>query len=124
MFLAPFVFFGYETIITVPGKIFSLIEVFPITILFSTVFSFPTLIAAILILKFNVYFGLNSLSLKVVIWSVWLIGIYVTLKLIGGSVIPVFIICYLTAAFISVIILEFREIFNLKNFYKKDKIED
>jgi hypothetical protein len=106
--IAPFVYGGYELYSEVPGQVASILEVFPVIILFSIFFSLPTLILTFFMIKSNKHFGSKSLTLKLVIWSVLIIGIIVTLQLIGGSLIPTLTISYTAAVSISVLILELR----------------
>jgi len=106
LLIAPFVHGGYELFNGVPGQIFGLLELFPIIILFSIFFSLPTLTLTYFIIKLNKYLGLKNLTIKLVIWSIWIIGIIMTLQLIGGSLIPALTLSYSVAALTSVMILE------------------
>ena len=106
--LAPFVFSGYELLFEVPGKVISPIEIYPVMIIFTALFSLPTVISAIVIIKLNKNFGLKNMTLKILIWILWLTGIVLSLQLLGGSIIPALTISFIAAAIISVLIIEIR----------------
>ena len=106
IFISPFALVVYELYIKISGQVFSFLDFFPIIILFSIFFSLPTLILSYFMIKLNKHIRLKNLTIKLVVWSVWVIGIIVTLQLISGSLIPVLTISYSVAALISIITLE------------------
>jgi hypothetical protein len=107
--LAPIVFIGNTLYNSESNQILSLIEIIPIVLLFSIFFSLPILITLYIIIKSNKYLNLNNLTLKILIWFISIVGIIVTLKLIGGSFKPTLTNSYSFAVIISIIIIELRK---------------
>lgn len=91
-------------------EIVSLLEVYPITLLFSIAFSMPTLI--IYVASFNLLARLNwSYTFKkLILITVSVLGIFITQSIIGGSLSKEIIIAYAFTALIVGFLLRLKEI--------------
>jgi hypothetical protein len=106
LFLAPFTSQTIEYIWGEnPHQVVGLLEVYPIVLLFSIVFSLPTffvyMICFNLLTKQNINFAIS----KVVLITVSVLGIYITQSIIKGSMSQDIIIAYsVTTIFVGLIL--------------------
>lgn len=106
LMLSPLMTEIYKHFIQYESSIFSILELYPMTVVISAVYSIPTLIASFLLIKLNTYFELSDLSLKLLILLVSLIGININLSLIGGSITPFLRVSYSLTLLILFLMLE------------------
>lgn len=104
--LAPFIGGTYEILNNTPGLVVGLLEVFPITLLFSIVLSIPTLLAVLLVSKLLKNSKISLWVKKLIVLVLTIVGIIVTLCLLGGSLIPTLMFSYAISALLSTLILE------------------
>ena len=94
---------------TNPHQIVGLLEVYPITVLFSVAFSIPTFLFYLtcfyLLLKQDINFAIS----KVVLISISVLGIYITQTLIKGTMSQDIIIAYSVTAIIVGLVLRIRK---------------
>jgi len=106
LLLAPFVYAVYELVVGVDGQVVTLLEVLPITLIFSIAFSLPTLLIAFLVNKLNSVQFFSFRVRKLINVIVAAIGLIITLLIIRGSLIPTLIKTYLISLGIAAIIME------------------
>ena len=106
LLLAPFFYAVINLIKNVDGQIVTLLEVFPITLIFSFLFSLPTLLITYLTNKFITEQNCSTSIQKIVNISLAGIGLTCTLLIIKGSLIPTLIKTYIISLLISAIVLE------------------
>lgn len=86
LILAPFLLWLYEIIFSpISGLVVGLFEVYPITFIFSFLFSLPTVIVYLLIFKLLIKQNINPALSKIILISLTVIGITSTILIIGGS---------------------------------------
>ncbi|OYX85186.1 MAG: hypothetical protein B7Y83_05570 [Flavobacteriales bacterium 32-34-25] len=102
LLLGPFIsqILMYITILH-PNKIVGLLEVYPIAIIFSIVFSIPTYIIYAFIYYYFSNKILTVLFTKTILISLAVIGIFATLKIIGGTISLDIAISYSIASIIT-----------------------
>ena len=106
LLVAPFVYPIYELLVGVEGQVVTLIEVLPITLIFSIIFSLPTLLIAIFINKLTYKKNISNRIRKSINISIAVLGLICTLLIIKGSLIPTLIKIYFISTIISAIIIE------------------
>lgn len=106
LLLAPFIYGIYTYFKDLTGQVVTLIEVFPVTIIFSFLMSLPTFIVALVANRVTSNQNFPSWILKAINISIALIGIPITLLLIKGSLIPTLIPTYIISLLISASLLE------------------
>jgi hypothetical protein len=104
--VAPFIYGAYEAKFDAPGQVVTLIEVFPITIIFASIFSLPTLITALLLIRLIDKASLPNIKKKIIVIVLIVIGIMISLQVMGGSLVPVLTFTYVTALIIATLIME------------------
>lgn len=104
--LAPFIYGLLNLIIGVDGQVVTLLEVFPITLLFSFVLSLPTLLIAYLVNKFVTNNKMKLIGLKIINILIAAIGLTLTLLILKGSLMPALIKTYIISLIIAALILE------------------
>ena len=107
--LAPFLYALYELIKEIPGQVVGLLEIFPITLIFSFFFSLPTLLAIYILNSLIVKGNFSEMTNKLLIVAFTLTGIIVTLTILGGSLVPTLIMIYSTSLILSALILEIKK---------------
>lgn len=107
--LAPFLYALYELIKEIPGQVVGLLEIFPITLIFSFFFSLPTLLAIYILNRLIVKGNFSEMTNKLLIVAFTLTGIIVTLTILGGSLVPTLIMIYSTSLILSALILEIKK---------------
>lgn len=68
-----------------PHQVVALLEVYPISLLFSVVFSIPTLLVYLLANHYFTRLKTQWITTKVVLIAISIIGVAITMTLIGGS---------------------------------------
>ena len=106
LLLAPFVCAIINLIRQVEGQIVTLLEVLPITLIFSFVFSLPTLLIGFLVNKFIINQHISLWIQKFTNLIIAAIGLTCTLLIIKGSLMPTLIKTYIVSLCISAIALE------------------
>lgn len=106
LLLAPFVYAAYELAIGVEGQVVTLLEVLPITLVFSVVLSLPTLLIAVFTNKLTSNINLPNQVRKLINIILAALGLLITLLIIQGSLIPTLIKTYLISLAIGAIIIE------------------
>jgi hypothetical protein len=92
----------YEFILKpIPGQIVGLLEIYLITLIFSFLFSLPTLIIYFLTFKQLIKQNANPILTKFILISVTVIGINITVLLIGGSLSLTLIFAFSCAGIIT-----------------------
>lgn len=109
LLIAPFTsqaiqyFFG-----TNPHQIFALLEVYPITLIFSIVFSLPTFLTYLICFYFLSKHNLNWTIAKFILIAISVIGVYITTAMIKGSMSQDIAIAYALTAFIVGLLLKLK----------------
>ena len=93
-----------------PHQIVSLLEIYPVTLLFSIVFSLPTLIVCLISFYFLKKKEVNPAVSKLILISLSVFGIYITQTLIQGSMSQDIIIAYSLTASLVGIMLKIKEV--------------
>lgn len=102
LIVAPFLPSLYELIFgSIKGQIVGLLEVYPITIIFSVIFSIPTLVIYYFIFIFLIRNPINSFLVKSILISWTIVGIVITILMIGGSLSKTLIFSYSLAAIVT-----------------------
>lgn len=96
-------FFG-----TSPHQVVPLLSVYPITVAFSFVFSFPTFLFCIACSYFLSKFELHSLFLKFLFIAITVAGILITMAVIGGSMSKDVVLAYSTTAVVIGLLLTIK----------------
>jgi hypothetical protein len=92
-----------------PHKIVGLLEVYPITLLFSIAFSLPTFLVYLTCFYFLSKQDINYAISKAVLIAVSVFGIYITQTIIKGSMSKDIILAYSVTAIIVGLILRIRK---------------
>ena len=109
LLVAPFIYAIYDLYYDIDGQVITLLEVYPISIIFSITFSIPTLITAWLLNKKIKKLKINDLLNKLIILALTIFGLITTLFMIGGSLIPVLTYTYTASLIISFVVWEIIE---------------
>ncbi|MBG9378817.1 hypothetical protein I5907_21470 [Panacibacter sp. DH6] len=94
---------------TNPHQVVGLLEVYPITVLFSIAFSLPTFLVYLTCFYFLSKQDINFAISKVILISVAVLGIYITQTMIKGSMSQDIIIAYSVTAIIVGLILRIKK---------------
>ncbi len=92
-----------------PHQVVGLLEVYPITVIFSIVFSLPTFLIYLACFYFLSKHSIHLALSKAILISISIIGIFVTEKIIQGSMSPDVIIAYSFTAFIVGLLLNLNK---------------
>ena len=110
LLLAPFTSQAIQYIQgTNPHQIVGLLEVYPITILFSIVFSLPTFLVYVTLFYFLSRQDINYAISKFILIAVSVLGIYITQTIINGTMSKDIIIAYSITAIVVGLILRIRK---------------
>ena len=110
LLLAPFTSQAIQYIWgTNPHQVVGLLEVYPITLLFSIAFSLPTFIVYLTCFYFLSKLDINFIISKVLLIVVSVLGIYITQTIIKGTMSQDIIIAYSVTAIIVGLILRIRK---------------
>lgn len=110
LLLAPFVsqaiqyFWG-----TNPHEVVGLLEVYPVTLLFSAAFSFPTFLIYVICFRFLSRQPVNSVLAKFILITVSVLGIFVTQTIIKGSMTQDIIMAYSTTTIMVGLVLTLKD---------------
>ena len=102
----PIIFIILESFRKGRNQVIGLLELIPILIIFSVIFSIPSLIAALLLKKVFSNFDMPIWVWKSSVALSTIIGIVLTLTFIGGPLIPTLTLAYCISLFSSAIVLE------------------
>lgn len=94
---------------TNPHQVVGLLEVYPITLLFSLAFSLPTFLVYLTCFHFLSKRDINFTISKVILITVSVFGIYITQTIIKGTMSQDIIIAYSVTAIIVGLILRIRK---------------
>lgn len=89
-----------------PHQIVGLLEVYPITLPFSLVFSLPTFLVYITTFYFLSKYHINFAVSKAILIAISVLGIYITQTIIKGSMSQDIIVAYSVTAVISGLVLK------------------
>ena len=92
-----------------PHQVVGLLEVYPITLLFSIAFSIPTFLIYLTCFYFLSKQEVNSKVSKFILIAVSVLGIFITLIILKGNMIQDIIIAYSVTAFIVGLLLRLKE---------------
>jgi len=95
---------------TNPHQIVALLEVYPITLLFSIVFSLPTFLIYLTCFYLLSKWDINIILSKLVLISISVLGIYITQTIIKGTMSQDIIVSYSVTAVVVGLILRLREV--------------
>lgn len=110
LLLAPFTSQAIQYIWeTNPHQVVGLLEVYPITLLFSIAFSLPTFLVYLTCFYFLSKQDINFAISKVILITVSVLGIYITQRIIKGTMSPDIIIAYSVTAIIVGLIFRIRK---------------
>lgn len=110
LLLAPFLPSVYELIFKpISGQVVGLLEVYPITLVFSFFFSLPTLFIYFFIFKKLIKQNVNPVLTKLILISLTVIGITTTILLIGGSLSLTLIFAFSLASIIAGCIFKIKK---------------
>jgi hypothetical protein len=110
LLLAPFTSQAIQSIWgTNPHQVVGLLEVYPITLLFSLAFSLPTFSVYLTCFYFLSKKEINFAILKVILIAISVLGIYITQTMIKGTMSQDIIISYSVTAIILGLILRLRK---------------
>src|SRR4051812_43293946 len=110
LLIAPFTlqlieyFFGKE-----PHEVVGLTEVYPIALLFSIAFSFPTFLIYLICFSFLSKQDINFWVSKLILITVSVVGIFITQAIIKGSMSKDIIIAYSVSTIIIGLVLRIKE---------------
>lgn len=107
---APFLVGIYEIFRTIPGQVVGLLDVYPVTLIVSIVWSLPTLTIAYLVFYILDKLKIKPIIVKTTLISITIIGITITFIIIKGSLVMVFIVAYSFSALISGIIFKIKKL--------------
>ena len=96
-----------------PHQVVGLLEVYPITFLFSIAFSIPTFLIYLTCFYFLSRQNINQVVSKFILIAVSVLGIFITQTIIKGSMSQDIIIAYSVTAFIVGLVLRLNEV-NIK----------
>ena len=94
---------------TNPHQVVGLLEVYPITLLFSIAFSIPTFLVYLTCFYFLAKYDFNLAMSKVILIAISVLGIYITQTTINGTMSQDIIIAYSVTAIIVGLILRLRK---------------
>ena len=107
--LAPFLPSVYGLIFKpISGQIVGLLEVYPITLIFSFLFSLPTLLVCFFVLRLLIKRDINPVLTKFILIVLTVIGIATTIFIIGGSLSATLIFAYSLASIITGCIIRIK----------------
>jgi len=110
LLIAPFTSQAIEYIFgTNPHEIVGLLEVYPITLLFSIAFSIPTFLIYLICFYFLSKQDINFWGSKFILIAVTVLGIFITQAIIKGSMSQDIIIAYSVTAIFVGLILKLKE---------------
>jgi len=108
--LAPFLPSVYELIFNpVSSQIVGLVEIYPVTLVFSFFFSLPTLLIYYFVFIFLQKKKTSLLLAKFILIALTIIGIIVTLLLFGGSLVPTLLFAYSLACILSGCLIKIKQ---------------
>ncbi|CAN5761095.1 hypothetical protein BH11BAC3_BH11BAC3_13080 [soil metagenome] len=93
-----------------PHQVVGLLEVYPITLLFSVIFSLPTFLVYLTCFYFLLKSKVNYVASKFILIAVSVIGIFITQTIIKGSMSKDIIIAYSVTAFTVGLVLTLTEL--------------
>lgn len=109
LLIAPFTAQAIELIVGInPHRIVGLSEVYPITLLFSIVFSLPTFLIYLTCFYFLSKQDINWPISKIILIAISVFGIYITQKIINGSMSQDIIIAYSVTSCVVGLILKLK----------------
>ena len=109
LFFAPFLLTLYELLFNpIKGQMVGLLEVYPVTLVFSLFFSLPTFIIYYFVFLHLIKKHTNPALTKLILISFTVFGIVTTETLIGGSSSMTFIFSYSLSAIITGILLKIK----------------
>jgi len=109
LLLAPFTAQAIQYILRAnPHQVVGLLEIYPITLLFSIAFSLPTLLVDMTCFHFLSKKETNFAISKVILIAVSVLGIYITQTIINGAMSQDIIIAYAVTSIIVGLILRIR----------------
>ena len=94
---------------TNPHQVVGLLEIYPIAVLFSVVFSIPTFLVYLTCFYFLSKQGRNLVMSKTILIAVSVLGIYVTQRIIKGTMSQDIIITYSITSIIVGLMLRLRD---------------
>jgi hypothetical protein len=94
---------------TSPHQVVGLLEVYPITLLFSVAFSLPTFLVYLTSFYFLSKHDINFAILKAILITVSVLGIYITQTIISGTMSQDIIIAYSVTAIVVGLTLRIRK---------------
>ena len=106
LLIAPFIYAIFDLYYDIDGQVITLLEVYPISIIFSIIFSIPTLLAVLLLNKEIKKLKINGLLNKLIILALTVLGLITTLIMIGGSLIPVLTLTFTASLIVSYVVWE------------------
>mgnify|MGYP003558305540 CR=1 FL=1 len=110
LLLAPLTSQALEYIVGAnPHQVVGLLEVYPITVLFSIAFSIPTFLIYLACFYFLSKQNMNFAVSKFILIAISILGIYITESVIKGSMSRDIIITYSVTSFIVGIVLRLKE---------------
>ncbi len=110
LLLAPFTAQAIQYILRRnPHQVVGLLEIYPITLLFSIAFSLPTLLVYMTCFHFLSKEETNFAISKVILIAVSVLGIYITQTIINGAMSQDIIIAYAVTSIIVGLILRIRK---------------
>jgi hypothetical protein len=109
LLLAPFTLMAIESVFgSNPNEVVGLLEIYPITLLFSIAFSLPTFLIYLTCFYFLSTYNVKWKIAKLVLITVPVVGIPITLTILGGSMTPEFIIPYCVTTIIVGLLLNLK----------------
>lgn len=110
LLIAPFTSQAIDYIYqTNPHQVVGLLEVYPITVLFSIAFSLPTFLIYLVCFYFLSKQNANSVVSKFILIAISVLGIFITQTLIKGSMSRDIIIAYSVTTIIAGLLLKLKE---------------
>lgn len=98
---------------TNPHQVVGLLEVYPITLIFSILFSLPTFIVYLTSFYFLSKHNIGSTISKLILVGIAVLGVFITMTIIKGSMSQDITIAYCLTAFVVGLILKLKTV-NLK----------
>ena len=109
LIFAPFLPTIYEVLFgKIKGQVVSLLEVYPISILFSLVLSIPTLVLYFFIYRYLLSKKINPNYCKIILTTLTVVGITITFLLLGGQMEMGLIFSYSITTIIAGFIYKFN----------------
>ena len=110
LLLAPFTSQAIQYILKAdPHQVVGLLEVYPITLLFSIAFSLPTFLVYLTFFYFLSKHDINFAISKAILIAISVLGIYITQTIIQGSMSQDIIIAYVVTTLFVGLILRIRK---------------